>query len=759
MCRKRLTLTNCCVLFCVLYFAPKGFAQEVRVFGVIRDINTHGEIHSVNVYIKDTNIGTSSDYSGRYSLQIHGTTNKMIVVFRHIAYETKGIPVDSLRTIKYVYLQPRVIPLQGVEIEEKGVRSLEIDKDLPQAVSIMEARNFDIRGYVDAGDLLRTDHSVQIDEELSGQKTASIRGGNPDEVIVLYNGTKMNSTFDNVFDLSLIDLEDIDRFELIKGSNTALYGPEAFSGVINIVPKLEQNYTIRFQQRLGTYRSGNFGLHLYKKFHRFQGSYSYKRGGFRRTFVDTPEDRSRLKNSSLHHTGNFSYSISEKSDGSPANTIGFMWIYTSLDFDNQRDDEKLSNSNKMFSLKYTGDIAAVKNLDLSVSYRELDEDQSLSFATGTLRRGIGDKSLHINVEKGYKFRSTELLFAYQFQNAELGLVDVRNNFEELPIGLQGSDFRRQHHGFVTIAKFHGDTGAEFLQNVDFDASFRHDIVKDTQSNSIVRSGFVNEGDSTQPGIFNNNNWQNTTVKFSVNATGYRNGLFVNTYLNFGSNIKFPTLFQQVSSPLVLTGEANKPSLSPEKNRSLELGVVITKDTREHPSIYGWQFSANYFLNNYENKFRFFTTPGIPIAFFDNVQDARISGLESKTTVFLFRKKVSVALGLSRYFISEQAAFPFRSENKRTLNFTIDHAGYSFDALWFKEGEQVGLLRFLSGEFGQVFLPEYTNLDVHLSKTFAIGDLKLFANVSGRNLLNDNDVELRGLSIRDRRFYITIGAQY
>ena len=38
-------------------------------------------------------------------------------------------------------------------------------------------------------------------------------------------------------------------------------------------------------------------------------------------------------------------------------------------------------------------------------------------------------------------------------------------------------------------------------------------------------------------------------------------------------------------------------------------------------------------------------------------------------------------------------------------------------------------------------------------------VKLFANVSGRNLLKDDDTELSGLTIRDRRFYLTVGAQY
>lgn len=123
--------------------------------------------------------------------------------------------------------------------------------------------------------------------------------------------------------------------------------------------------------------------------------------------------------------------------------------------------------------------------------------------------------------------------------------------------------------------------------------------------------------------------------------------------------------------------------------------------------------------------------------------------------------------MSRYYISERAAFPFKSDLKRTLSFIVDHAGYSFQALWFKEGEQSGwlrrsgsdLTRVTPGDFGEVILPGYTNLDAHLSKTFEFGHLKVFLNASGRNLLNGEEVVLQGIALRDRRYYLTLGAQY
>jgi hypothetical protein len=330
--------------------------------------------------------------------------------------------------------------------------------------------------------------------------------------------------------------------------------------------------------------------------------------------------------------------------------------------------------------------------------------------------------------------------------------------------------KRQHHGLVSIAKLHNQSGTEFLQTVDVDISLRHDRVRDKQENPIVRGTVPGNQPANTFGIFDENDWQETMFKFALNFSGYRRDLAFNAYLNFGRNTKFPTLFQQISVADTVCGGRFEPNLNPEKNRSLEIGVVVSRDIRGPTAVYGWQFSGNFFQNHYDNKFIVLATAGVPIVSYINSPNARISGLETKSSVFLFRKKVTAEVGLSRYFISDKAAFPFKSDFKRTLNLIIDHAGYSFQLHWFKEGEQTGLLRLLKTEleatpgesrcdFAEIALPEHANLDLHLSKTFQFGRLKLFANASGRNLLNEDNVVLQGLAIRDRRYYLTIGAQY
>ncbi|MFQ5650527.1 MAG: TonB-dependent receptor plug domain-containing protein [bacterium] len=756
------------IFVCALVLTNPLLAQENVATGVVRDKNTYQQIRSVNIFVKGSKTGTTTDLSGKYRLRVPGSRGDLenrdvsVVVFQHIAYYEREIPVTQLLKMDRIYLQPRVIPLSSVEIEEEGVRHLEIEKDLPQAVSVIESRDFEIRGYVDAGDLLRIDNSVQVDEDLSGSKTVSIRGGNPDEVIILFNGVKMNNAYNNVFDLSLIDLEDVERFELIKGSNTALYGPEAFSGVVNIVPKVEQDYTIRFQQRVGTYRSGNWGLHFYKRFNRLYGSYSIKRGGFGRSFVN---DGGNLENSSLHHTATLNYDVGANEVGRPAGTLSAMWIYSSLDYRQEERGEPvgtgeenaieftndIENFNNMISLKYSGQLFGQEGFDLSTSYKNLDQDQLvLNRADAPRMREILDRAFLLNVQKQFQISKVDLLFAYQFQMSELEQLDEN----------VGQDLGRTHHGAVSILKYHGDTGSDFFQSMDLDLSIRHDRVQDKQENVEFFGEF---GDRGGFGLFADNAWNATNFKFSVSLAGYRENLSLKSYFNFGANTKFPTLFQQISSADPLASGATTPNLSPEKNRSFEFGITVGKDVREHTSIYGWQVSGSYFQNHYDNKFRMFITQITdPTPSFDNVQNANISGFEGRAIAFLFKKKISAELGISKYFLSDQSSFPFKSDNKKSLTVSIDHAGYAFQLYWFREGDQVALLRnFGTGEFNSEVqgLPSQTNLDVHLSKTFEISKLRFFANASGRNLLNDEDTVLRGLAIRDRRFYLTVGVQY
>ncbi|MEL6823540.1 MAG: TonB-dependent receptor plug domain-containing protein, partial [Calditrichota bacterium] len=540
-----------------------------------------------------------------------------------------------------VFLQERVIPLRTVDVEATAA-PLDIARDLPQTVSVLDAKNFEMRGYVDAGDLLRTEQSVQVEEVLSGKKTVSIRAGNPDEVIVMYNGVKMNSAYDNVFDLSLVDLEDVQRFEVIKGSNTALYGSDAFSGVINIVPKREQDYTLRLQQRFGTYASGNWGAHLYRNYGRAFGAYSYKRGAFERRF--SGDDSGVLSNETAHQTATALLDISPNADG--RDLLSVNYVRAELDYENARFQESLLNFNQLVSARYSGS-RLIKDLSLTFGYQGLDETRFLVENLSLLSRDLDNRSLSFNLDKSFTVGQADLLFGYQLEQTTLDFLDDRPTDAQQE-GVESAELSQQRNGGVAIAKFRANTGSEYLHTANFNVSFRYDAVRDRQEAVQLRRDSAM--DST--GAFEENSWQEAMLKFSANLSGSRNDFAFNAFMNYGRNVKFPTLFQQISAPLADSTSFYSANLQPETSNGLEIGANFTWDTREHPAIYGVRLSGSFFRNTFSNKFVSLLTPASALVRYTNIRSAQISGAEAAVTFFLFRKKATLEAGTVFYSIPD-----------------------------------------------------------------------------------------------------------
>ncbi len=86
--------------------------------------------------------------------------------------------------------------------------------------------------------LLRYVAGVDIRQRgpLGIQSDVSIRGGSFNEVMILLNGINITDPQTGHFSMNLpVDLESIERIEILEGPGARVYGPSAFSGAINII--------------------------------------------------------------------------------------------------------------------------------------------------------------------------------------------------------------------------------------------------------------------------------------------------------------------------------------------------------------------------------------------------------------------------------------------------------------------------------------------------------------------------------------------
>jgi len=359
--------------------------------------------------------------------------------------------------------------------------------------------------------------------------------------------------------------------------------------------------------------------------------------------------------------------------------------------------------------------------------------------------------MDLQLEKRFNISTLEMLLAYQYEKTDLDYKNMATDLSgETAVNIQPIRYQSVRQGLVSIIKIHTPTGSAVLHTADFDLSLRYDRVHNRPDDAIP---LVPEG-------LQETNWTEPTVKFSAFLSGNQRFYKISTFLNFGTNIKFPTLFQQLSTPRVL--DPDLPGavavLKPEKNRSLEIGFDLTRELSVTSTLEGWQITGSFFTNYYENKFRTYYIPGISTAFFDNVSNADISGFEGQLNTFFIHRKLKLELGACNYKVSDKTAFPFKSDTKFFANIVIDHRGYSLQFYWFNQSEQSGWIRDRDGKLSELSLPAEQNIDIHLGKIFEIYKFKLFTSLSIRNLLND-PAQLTGIAIRDRRYYLSFGLEY
>jgi iron complex outermembrane receptor protein len=77
------------------------------------------------------------------------------------------------------------------------------------------------------------------------QTDIGIRGGTFDQTLILINGVKVSDpqTGHHSFNLPL-NLDNIERIEVLKGQGARIYGQNAFNGAINIITKVPEKKAV-----------------------------------------------------------------------------------------------------------------------------------------------------------------------------------------------------------------------------------------------------------------------------------------------------------------------------------------------------------------------------------------------------------------------------------------------------------------------------------------------------------------------------------
>jgi len=380
----------------------------------------------------------------------------------------------------------------------------------------------------------------------SGTKTISLNATQSEHTLVLIDGIRLNSRQNALYDLSLFDLEDIERIEISKGGSSALYGSDAIGGVINIITSRDPQKPFSFSIK------GETGSYGYRKFY---GKLS--------------------QNFKFGLVKNISYNISA-SDERAENKFKFNFKNGLNVTGYERENSDFNTQSVNFDIKYSqSDEMSLKYFARYSSFSRGVPGIFLGYSTGTARQEDKIAMTGFSFDKkisGKVFSKSDLTYQYQLQKyydpATFNLTTVINSFYKLRRVSASSVY-----SFLISDKFNLESGAEL--NLDDISSNETEEGNAVQAAVFAVSKYVlniSNGSvltvypSARYDHYSNISEHNViTGKFGINFKPFgKTDLHVKS--SFGNNFSAPTF-----NELYWKDVGNK-DLRPEKSLSFDAGI-------------------------------------------------------------------------------------------------------------------------------------------------------------------------------------------
>ncbi|MFM1875354.1 MAG: hypothetical protein RL266_1091 [Bacteroidota bacterium] len=237
--RKLSTLLLVFVLFSVY-----ALAQNTTVTGVIKDKKNGETLISASVIVKGTTTGVQTDIDGKFAIELDLSEPKTLLV-SYLGYQDFEVVVDKQNT--KVTVEMETVNMVGQEVVVSGSRVSETILESSASIQKMNTKEINEIASGDFYTGLSTLQGVDVTTSSLGFQVINMRGFNttaPVRIVQFIDGMDnqapgLNFPVGNLVGANDLDLENV---EVISGPASALYGPNAFQGVVSMRTKNPYDY-------------------------------------------------------------------------------------------------------------------------------------------------------------------------------------------------------------------------------------------------------------------------------------------------------------------------------------------------------------------------------------------------------------------------------------------------------------------------------------------------------------------------------------
>lgn len=244
------------ILLSMLMLIPFAMFAQQTVKGVVLEKSSGQPLPGVNIVVKGTSIGTTSDFDGAFNLNIKD--KNAILVFSYLGYKTQEVAASgSLMTVS---LEDDAQALNEVVVIGYGSVKKE---DLTGSVDLITSKDFNQGHVISAQQLISgkiAGVSVTSGSGAPGEgQSIVIRGlgslSLTSSPLIVVDGIPLNDggVGGSRNPLNIINPNDIESMVVLKdASATAIYGSRAANGVILITTKKGKDTAFKFNFNTAT---------------------------------------------------------------------------------------------------------------------------------------------------------------------------------------------------------------------------------------------------------------------------------------------------------------------------------------------------------------------------------------------------------------------------------------------------------------------------------------------------------------------------
>jgi TonB-dependent starch-binding outer membrane protein SusC len=280
---RKLLLTGLCQLMLMA-----AFAQQKTLQGMVQDEETGQPLEGISVQVKKTKIGTLTDASGHFTVQVDSKMDPVILVISSVGFAAKEISVGSMQTaITAVRLMKAIktneeIIVVGYGSQNRSRVTSSISKISANALSpdknVVSDLGKALQGRVPGLFIASTEGTPNSGKtiQIRGVQSAAAFQAYP---LIVIDGLIVDN---NSFNLNSINPQDVESVEVLKdAASAAIYGARGSTGVLLITTK---------KGRLNS--KTNFSVNSYYGFNNVPTSRSVlSTGDYKAVFTESRQNR------------------------------------------------------------------------------------------------------------------------------------------------------------------------------------------------------------------------------------------------------------------------------------------------------------------------------------------------------------------------------------------------------------------------------------------------------------------------------------